>query len=258
MKEIEHAVTQALLLMTQTRNYETGQHIFRSQHYIKELLLALAGHPPYNALLAPGRIAALCDAASLHDIGKVGVPDHILLKPGRLTTEEFEKMKTHAVFGRDIIIAAKWEMRAGRSFLRTARDIAHYHHEKWDGSGYPEGLAGEAIPLPARLMAIADVYDALISERPYRKELSHAKAMQIIKEGKGAHFDPELVDAFVGIQEQIALIATRFADLQSTRNCTLWSAGLCRIIRGCSCATQAPRSASRRTDPTIGMKECAV
>ena len=212
MKEIENAVTQALLLMTHASHYETGQHIFRAQHYIRELLMTLSRHPPYRAFLAPGLVEALCNAASLHDIGKVGVPDYILLKPGPLTPGEFEEMKMHTIYGRDIIIAVKWEMRASRSFQRTALDIAHYHHEKWDGSGYPEGLAGEAIPFSARLMAIADNYDALISERSYKKELPHSEAMKTIVKGKGTHFDPNLVEAFVGIQEQIALIATRFAD----------------------------------------------
>jgi putative two-component system response regulator len=152
----------------------------------------------------------------LHDIGKVGVPDHILLKPGKLTTEEFDEMKKHAVYGRDAIVRAESRLGA-ESFLRFAREIAYGHHEKWDGGGYPEGVAGEAIPLSARLMALADVYDALISKRVYKPPFPHRKAVEIIGEGKGNHFDPDLVEAFMAIEEDFRQIALRHADFDEER-----------------------------------------
>ncbi|MDH5511415.1 MAG: HD domain-containing protein, partial [Nitrospinota bacterium] len=158
-------------------------------------------------------VELLYKSAPLHDIGKVGVPDAILLKPGKLTAEEFEIMKKHAALGADAIIRAEEKLDAGEvSFLRYARQIAYGHHEKWDGSGYPEGLKGEQIPLAARLMAIADVYDALISKRVYKEAFSHDKAREIIVEGRGGHFDPELVDAFLAIEHKFVDIARRYAD----------------------------------------------
>jgi putative two-component system response regulator len=162
--------------------------------------------------LPDARIEMLYKSAPLHDIGKVGIPDAILLKPGKLTPEEFETMKTHTTLGRDAIVAAENLIDAPSSFLQLAREIAHYHQEKWDGSGYPEKLAGEAIPLSARLMAVADVYDALISRRVYKPPFPREKAVGIIREGRGTHFDPDMVDAFLAIEEEFHAIAERYAD----------------------------------------------
>jgi putative two-component system response regulator len=148
----------------------------------------------------------------LHDIGKVGIPDRILLKPGRFTPEEFEIMKTHTTLGRDAIIAAEKQLGMEVGFLRHAKDIAYYHQEKWDGSGYPEGLSGEDIPISARLMAVADVYDALISRRVYKEGMPHEKAVTIIREGRGSHFDPDMVDAFLDLEGEFRAIAARYAD----------------------------------------------
>jgi putative two-component system response regulator len=157
-------------------------------------------------------IELLYKSAPLHDIGKIGIPDRILLKPGRLTPEEFEIMKTHAAIGKDSIQAAEQLVGMPDSFLRFAKEIAGSHHEKWDGSGYPEGLAGEAIPLSARLMALADVYDALISKRVYKEAFSHEVARNLIVQGRGTHFDPAVIDAFIALEQDFIDIAKRFSD----------------------------------------------
>ncbi|SBW01160.1 Cyclic di-GMP phosphodiesterase response regulator RpfG (fragment) [uncultured delta proteobacterium] len=164
--------------------------------------------------MSPKQIELIYKTAPLHDIGKVGVPDRILLKPGRLTPEEFEEMKRHTLYGRDALDAAAKTLGTEETFLNTAREIAYYHHEKWDGTGYPEHIAGEAIPVAARLMAIVDVYDALISRRPYKEPMSHEQAYAIIREGRGTHFDPAVVDAFEEIQAEVAAIAVKYADLE--------------------------------------------
>jgi putative two-component system response regulator len=157
--------------------------------------------------------ALLRKSAPLHDIGKVGVPDAILLKPGRLTPDEFAVMKTHTTLGYEAIRKAENLLGdADASFLRLAREIAHTHQEKWDGSGYPQGLRGAAIPLSGRLMAVADVYDALTSRRVYKDAMPHADAVRIIRDGRGTHFDPALVDTFLTIHPRFAGIAAELAD----------------------------------------------
>jgi putative two-component system response regulator len=160
-------------------------------------------------------IEMIFKSAPLHDIGKVGIPDRILLKPGRFEPAEFEIMKTHTTLGRDAIQAAENSLGLQVDFLSIAKEIAYGHQEKWDGSGYPEGLKGELIPISARLMAVADVYDALISRRVYKDSMSHDKAISIINEGRGSHFDPDMVDAFLAIQDEIKSIAARYADSDS-------------------------------------------
>lgn len=208
-----------MAVLAETRDNETGQHIMRTQHYVKALAeyLMSAGH--YSDYLDSSRINLLYKSAPLHDIGKVGIPDRILLKPGRLTDEEFEEMKKHTTYGRDAIV--KSEIALGRksttSFLTLAREIAYSHHEKWDGQGYPEGLRGTNIPLPGRLMAIADVYDALISKRVYKEAFSHEKAVAIILKGRGNHFEPEIVDAFELIQDTFKNIALRYYDKETAQ-----------------------------------------
>ncbi|WP_372022224.1 two-component system response regulator (plasmid) [Tistrella mobilis] len=204
----------SLASLAETRDNETGNHIRRTQTYVRELALALRDHPRFRAELDDATIDLLYKSAPLHDIGKVGVPDAILLKPGRLTPEEFEVMKQHAEFGRAAIAAAEARIGSGNgnSFLRYAREIAHTHHEKWDGSGYPRGLAGDAIPLSGRLMAVADVYDALICKRIYKPAYSHETAVDIITQGRGTHFDPDIVDAFLTLADRFRDIAAEFAD----------------------------------------------
>jgi putative two-component system response regulator len=203
----------AMASLAETRDNETGNHIRRTQNYVKALAKELQSHPHHGPLLDEATVELLYKSAPLHDIGKVGIPDAILLKPGKLTAEEFEIMKTHTTLGRDAILVAERLLDAPSSFLRMAREIAHFHQEKWDGSGYPEGLKGEDIPLSARLMAVADVYDALISARVYKPAFPHEVAVKIIVEGRDKHFDPELVDAFMRVQEEFKSIARKFQDV---------------------------------------------
>ncbi len=201
-----------------TRDHETGNHIRRTQHYIKCLALNLANHPRFREFLTEKNIELLFKSAPLHDIGKVGIPDNILLKPGKLDEWEFEVMKTHAVLGRNAL-----PHNGGKSdsipFLNMARDIAHTHHEKWNGSGYPQGLKEEAIPLGGRLMAIADVYDALINKRVYKPALSHETAVEMIVEQKGKQFDPDIVDSFISLRDNFNRIARQFSDHPDNTAC---------------------------------------
>ncbi|MCW8922049.1 MAG: HD domain-containing protein [Gammaproteobacteria bacterium] len=201
----------SLASLAETRDNETGAHILRTQHYVKALAIALRGHPKFEAIFDDESIEQLHKSAPLHDIGKVGIPDAILLKPGKLDEDEFEIMKTHAQLGSDALKMAEAEL-GDSSFLRFAREIAASHHEKWDGSGYPAGLAGESIPVSGRLMAVADVYDALISKRVYKPAFDHDRAMEIIKQGRGVHFDPDIVDALFSIEDEVKAIAARYSD----------------------------------------------
>jgi putative two-component system response regulator len=209
---IQDVTIMAMASLAETRDNETGNHIRRTQNYVLALAKKLKSHRRFSAALDDQTIEMLYKSAPLHDIGKVGIPDAILLKPGKLTAEEFEIIKTHTTIGRDTIAAAEKLIDEPSTFLRLAREIAHYHQEKWDGSGYPEGLRGDAIPVSARLMALADVYDALISKRVYKPPFPHEKAVAIIAEGRGKHFDPDVVDAFLMIEGQFRSIAERFAD----------------------------------------------
>ena len=205
----------AMSMLAETRDMDTGNHIRRTQNYVKALAERLKQHPRFEAQLDARAIAMLFKSAPLHDIGKVGIPDRILLKPAKLTPQEFEIMKTHTTIGFDAIVQAEQALGGPIEYLRIAKEIALSHQEKWDGSGYPQGLAGEDIPLAARLMAVADVYDALISTRVYKSGLPHDRAVQVIFQGRGAHFDPDMVDAFIEIQDEFAAIAARFVDNDS-------------------------------------------
>ena len=208
---IQDVTIMAMASLAETRDSDTGNHIRRTQHYVKVLAQHLRKHPRFASVLDDDRyIALLFKSAPLHDIGKVGIPDRILLKPGKLTFEEFEIMKTHTTLGRDAIQSAEEHLGMKVEFLNLAKEIAYGHQEKWDGSGYPQGAAGEAIPVGARLMAVADVYDALISRRVYKEGMPHDKAAAIIVQGRGQHFDPDIVDAFVAVQDQFQAIAQRF------------------------------------------------
>jgi len=198
--------------LAETRDSDTGNHIRRTQYYVRALAERLKTHPRFAHFLTDANIETLFKSAPLHDIGKVGIPDRILLKPGHFDAQELKIMKTHATLGRDAISHAERSLGTQVEFLSMAKEIALSHQEKWDGSGYPEGLAGDAIPISARLMAIADVYDALISRRVYKEAMPHEQAVQIIADGKGTHFDPDMVDAFVQISEEFRTIAEHFAD----------------------------------------------
>jgi putative two-component system response regulator len=209
---IQKASIRALAHLAETRDPETGSHIARTQGYVQRLATALAPHPRFSKLLTARYIDQLVRSAPLHDIGKVGIPDSILLKPGPLTPAEWEMMRTHAKKGSDAIELAERDIDAVVDFFTLAKEIAHWHHEKWDGSGYPDRLAGDAIPASARLMALADVFDALITARPYKRPMSHGEARNIISKESGKHFDPDVVDAFLVNFDDFAAIADQYRD----------------------------------------------
>ncbi|MYN09694.1 response regulator [Pseudoduganella aquatica] len=219
---LHDATVMAMATMAETRDSETGEktgnHIRRTQNYVAALARKLQSHPRFAADLTDENITLLYKSVPLHDIGKAGMPEAILLKPGKLDQEEFEIMKLHAVRGRDTIRQVEEYIGGSNGFLTYAREIAHSHQEKWDGSGYPEKLAGEAIPLSARLMAVADVYDALISRRLYKLPYSHAEAVEIMQDGRGSHFDPDILDAFLAIEASFADIAAQFRDAENGKN----------------------------------------
>jgi len=210
IERVHDATIVAFTSLAETRDSETGMHLRRTQQYVQRLALSLRNHLRFAAELDEAAIRLLYKSAPMHDIGKVAIPDHILDKPEKLTADEFEIMKTHTTHGRDAIVAAEAGLGEDNDFLGAAREIAYGHHEKWDGSGYPQGLAGEDIPLFARIMAVADVYDALISRRVYKAGMPHAKAVDIIRAGRGTHFDPDVCDHFFRVEEEFAVIAARF------------------------------------------------
>lgn len=221
---IQDLNVRALACLAEARDNETGHHIVRTQFYVELLARHLMDHERFRAALAGKRLAMVVKAAPLHDIGKVGIPDAILLKPGKLTVEEFEIMKTHAQIGASAInkameqaLAAADDNAAEQSggafaFMQVASEISLCHHEKWDGSGYPAGLTGDAIPASARLMALADVFDALTCRRVYKAPIPLERATKIIQDGSGTHFDPDVVNAFLACHEKFTEIAERFSD----------------------------------------------
>ncbi|MDR0323700.1 MAG: HD domain-containing protein [Treponema sp.] len=200
--ELKNAVMETIAELVERRDDATGGHINRTSRYMKIFIDTILDKELYKDQTASWDNEQMILSAQLHDVGKIAVDDSILRKPGKLSEEEFEKMKKHTVFGGEII--KEVQRKTGeKEYLNYANIFAVYHHEKWDGSGYPYGIAGENIPLPARIMAIIDVYDALISERPYKKPFTHEKALEIIKGGKGSHFDSCLVDVFLSVSEQL-------------------------------------------------------
>jgi putative two-component system response regulator len=213
---IQDVTIMAMASLAETRDNDTGNHIRRTQHYVKILATHLKDHPRFRHFLTDKIIESLFKSAPLHDIGKVGIADRILLKPGRFTPDEFEIMKSHTRLGRDAIQHAEDQLGLKVEFLQLAKEIAYSHQEKWDGSGYPEGIGGDGIPISARLMAVADVYDALISRRVYKEGMSHEKAVEIILQGRGNHFDPDIADAFFVLSEEFRAIATQYADDDDT------------------------------------------
>lgn len=214
---IQDVTIHAMASLAETRDNETGNHIRRTQRYMRALAEKLRHHPRFAYFLDDDNvIEMLYKSAPLHDIGKVGIPDRILLKPGKFEPEEFEVMKTHTTLGRDAIEHAEEQLGIQMPFLTMAKEIAYGHQEKWDGSGYPQGLSGDDIPISARMMAVADVYDALISRRVYKEGMPHEKAVEIIVQGKGQHFDPDMVDAFIELADEFKKIAQAFADNDET------------------------------------------
>jgi putative two-component system response regulator len=208
----QKAAIRALAHLAEIRDSDTGGHVLRTQRYIELLAELLRDHPRFSQTLTQRYIDLLVRSAPLHDIGKVGVPDYILLKPGKLTENEWEIMKTHAKLGSDAIEAAERDLDRPVEFLALAKEIAHWHHERWDGAGYPDGLAGEAIPLSARMMAVADVFDALAAERVYKDRMPPEEARRIIAEGRGSHFDPDIADVFLAHFDSFMEIGTRCED----------------------------------------------
>ena len=212
IEDVQDATIVILASLVETRDNETGNHIRRTQQYVRALAQRLRSHPVFADYLVEHQINILFKSAPLHDIGKVGIPDSILLKPGKLDPEEFEIMKTHTTLGYNAIENAERRLGMTVEFLACAKEIALNHQEKWDGSGYPRQLAGDAIPISARLMAVADVYDALTTRRVYKDAMPHDEAVAIILEGRSRHFDPDIVDAFAEITGEFRDIAVRYAD----------------------------------------------
>jgi len=211
LARVQAVTLETIAMVIETRHTETGNHVKRTQHYVKHLAEYLQKDKKYRLLLDDETIELLFRSSPLHDVGNVGVPDVILKNPGKLTTEEFEVMKRHTIFGKLIFDEAEAKL-GQNSFLSIARTIAYTHHEKWDGSGYPRELKGDAIPLFGRIMAIADIYDALISERLYKDAMSHEDAADYISEISGKHLDPAIVEAFLMLQDDFREVAARFGD----------------------------------------------
>ncbi|MDR0198074.1 MAG: response regulator [Oscillospiraceae bacterium] len=204
--ELQNAVLETVAELVECRDDITGGHIERTQNYLKILLEGLKKRDIYAEETKDWDIDLLIQSAQLHDVGKISISDNILCKPGKLTPEEFEEMKNHTLFGGKVIERIQ-ERTTSQTFLDYTRTMAITHHEKWDGTGYPHGLKGKGIPLEGRLMAIVDVYDALVSERPYKKPFSHEEAVRIIKEGSGTQFEPTLVDLFLAEEENFKIAA---------------------------------------------------
>ncbi len=197
--------------LAEFRHYETGYHIKRTMNYVRLLAEKLQGHPAYKEFLDDETIEHLWKSAPLHDIGKVGVPDSILMKPGKLTPEEYAVMQKHAVYGRDALAGAASKL-GPQSFLSIAQEMAYTHHERWDGTGYPQGLKGTSIPISGRLMAVADVYDALITRRVYKPAFSQHETVDIIANDSGKAFDPDITKEFLKYSDLFYRIALDFAD----------------------------------------------
>lgn len=205
ISEAQMATIYSLVKLAEFRDEDTGAHVERMAEYCKLLAIKLLNTSKYESYLDKDYINNIYKASTLHDIGKVGIPDRILLKPGKLTKEEFDTMKTHTIIGCNTLLEVKKKY-PDNKFLELGIRITQSHHEKWDGTGYPNGLNGEKIPLSARIVAIADVYDALRSKRVYKEDYSHEKSIEIIKQGRGTHFDPVLVDVFIENNSEFANI----------------------------------------------------
>ncbi|MDA1013640.1 MAG: HD domain-containing protein [Planctomycetota bacterium] len=206
-----NAIIFGMAKLADSRDRETGNHLERIGHYSTRLAKSLRRHPDFRDLITDSFIHQLGMAASLHDIGKVGISDTILMKPDKLSASERARMQLHTIIGGECIAGIEQRL-TGTKFLKLAREVAMFHHEKWDGSGYPSGLSGNDIPLAARIVALADVYDALSVERVYKPAMPHAVCVGIIKADTGAHFDPRIVDAFLKIEDKFETIANQFAD----------------------------------------------
>ena len=202
----------ALAKLAEFRDPETGEHLERMREYTKLIAHKLRELPKYRYYISDRYVENLYKSSPLHDIGKVGIRDDVLLKPGKLTPDEFEMMKLHTTIGGDALASATQFSGLDRSFLDMGKDIAYSHHENWDGTGYPRGFKGEQIPLSARILAIADVYDALTSRRVYKEAFTHDNARKIIVEDCKSHFDPEVLSAFLDLEQQFIDVRNRYQD----------------------------------------------
>ncbi len=210
-----HVVMFALATLAELRESDTESHIVRVQRYVRTLATKLQSHPAFADVLTPDYVQTLYLSVPLYDMGSVGIPDRILLKPGRLTPDEVAIMRTHTTLGYEAIVRAEKTLGRTSPQLTLAKELTRSHQEKWDGSGYPQGLTETQIPLSARIVALADVYDALISNKVYKEGVPHDKAVQIIFGERGSHFDPDVVDAFIEVNEEFAAIAQRHADTEA-------------------------------------------
>lgn len=215
---MQRALIIVLADIVESRDKNTGAHVRKTAAYTEIILNEMRRKGYYAEQLTDEFISDVVNSAPLHDVGKIQVPDAILNKPGRLDDDEFRIMKTHTTAGRDIISQAI-ELVPVSGYLNEARNLAAFHHEKWDGSGYPNGIAGEEIPLSARVMAVADVFDALVSKRSYKKPFSFEDAMNIIIEGSGKHFDPLIVDAFVSAEDEVRRVEAEFSEMTNDSGC---------------------------------------
>ena len=209
---IQTVSIRALAHLAETRDPETGNHILRTQSYVRLLASRLRERPDFSATIDDLYVRMVAQSAPLHDIGKVGIPDAILLKPGKLDADEWVIMKTHTRMGSDAIELAEHDIEKPVEFLGLAKEVARWHHERWDGQGYPDELAGEAIPISARLMALADVFDALVSKRVYKEAVSYEAAREIIAAERGRQFDPEMTEAFLSGYAEFVAIAESYQD----------------------------------------------
>ncbi len=209
---VNDGAVMAMAALAEAHDPNIGRHLLRTQRLVAALAAELQFHERFRHALTPENMALIVKAAPLHDIGKVNVDAAILRKPGKLTPEEFTAMQMHTTSGRDAIEAAARTLGGATPFMRVAAEIAHSHQEKWDGSGYPQGLKGDAIPVSARLMAAADVYDALVTARSYRPAFTHETAVELIRQERGEHFDPDVADAVLAIEERFRAIAAELAD----------------------------------------------
>ncbi|MDD2761887.1 MAG: HD domain-containing protein, partial [Methylomonas sp.] len=210
-EDAQDAIIGALAKLSEYRDPETGAHLLRLKKYCALICQTLAKIPLYRDIVTPEFSTDLVRSSPLHDIGKVGIPDAILKKPAKLTPDEYEIMKSHARIGGDTL-AAVYDQYPSQSFIKCGMDVAYGHHEKWDGSGYPRGLKGQSIPLPARILALVDVYDALTCRRVYKAPFSREQARDMIVAGSGSHFDPDIVAAFIDIEADFHQIAEQYAD----------------------------------------------
>jgi putative two-component system response regulator len=223
--DLQTSILNIVAGMVESRDDTTGGHIHRIQKYLKCLIDGLMNTNEYNEEISSWNMEVVLPSSQLHDVGKIAISDTILNKPGKLTEEEYEIMKTHAKIGREAIRHMEETTLSYSGFLEHAKNFAGSHHEKWDGSGYPDGLGGIDIPLEGRLMAVADVYDALVSARPYKKPFSTEKAAEIVRNSSGTHFDPKLVDAFNTVSDEFTAIAYLSQNELKNGTCSAKRAG---------------------------------